>query len=87
MVFKSLKRLYHLKGLDFKNDKAIICLEKIKYKCAKMHVFENTKIWDVAKSLYFWASNPEFVSHPDSRDTESNHLKKKNKIGQKHYSI
>ena len=31
-----------------------------------MHVFENTEIWDAAKSphLYFWASEPEFVSHP-----------------------
>ena len=33
--------------------------------CIKMHVFENTKIWDAAKSLhlYFWASKTEFISH------------------------
>ena len=45
-----------------------------------MHVFENTNIWDAAKSphLYFWASKPEFVSHL-IRDTESNHLKQKTK--------
>ena len=37
-----------------------------------MHVFENTKIWDAAKSLhlYFWACKPEIFSHPDSSDTD-----------------
>ena len=30
MFSKAFKTLYHLKGLVFLNDKAIICLEKIK---------------------------------------------------------
>ena len=48
------------------NNKAIISLERIKIKCAKVHVFGKTKFWDAAKSphIYFWTSKPEFVSHP-----------------------
>ena len=32
------------KRLDSVTYKAVICIENIKLKCAKMHVFENTKI-------------------------------------------
>ena len=41
-----------------------------------MHVFENTKIRDAAKSLhpFFWASKPKFF-HILTRDTENNHSK------------
>ena len=62
------------------NNKAIICLEKIRLKCAKMHVFENTKIWDAAKSPHVYSGLPNLNSlHILTRDTESNHLKQKKK--------
>ena len=54
------------------NSKAIICLEKIKLKCAKMNVFESTKILDAAKSPHLY--------HILTRSTESKRLKPKKKI-------
>ena len=46
-----------------------------------MHVFENTKIWDAAKSphLFFsWLPNLNLFQIL-TQDTESNHLKQKAK--------
>ena len=64
------------------NNKAIMWLEKIKLKCAKMHVFENTKIWNAAKSPYIFISGlPNLNSfHFLTRDTKGNNLKQKIKI-------
>ena len=48
-----------------------------------MHVFENTKIWDVMqqKARIFISGLPNLNSfHILTRDTENNHLKQKKKI-------
>ena len=45
-----------------------------------MHVFENTKIWDAAKSPHLFYGLPDLNSfHIPTRDTVSNHLKQNNK--------
>ena len=63
------------------NNKAITCLEKIVLKCAKMHVFENTKFGMKQKAHIFISRLPSLnLFHILTRDTESNHLKQKKKI-------
>ena len=62
------------------NNNAIISLKKIKQKCAKMHVFENTKIWDAAKAHTVISGLSNLNSfHILTLDIESNHLKQKKK--------
>ena len=72
-----LLKLNILKGIV--NDKAIICLEIVKLKRAKMQVFEYTKIWDAAKKAHIFISGlPTLNSfHMLTQDTKSNHLKQK----------
>ena len=62
------------------NNKAIICLEKIKLKCAKMHVLKTPKFGMQQKAHIFISGLPCVNSfHILTQDTESNHLKQKNK--------
>ena len=64
------------------NNKAKICLEKIKLKCAKMHVLKTPKFGMQQKAHIFISGLPCVNSfHILTRDTESNHLKQKNKNG------
>ena len=69
------------------NNKAIICLEKIKLKCAKMHVLETPTFGMQQKAHIFISGLPNLNSlHILTRDTKSNHFKQKLKndfFGQK----